>query len=72
MHSEHPERAVGKLAALSFWRTQPLILLQILSSVVLIYLLVGLLLAAARCSAHDMPWQLFVFTAVFWPTLWKD
>lgn len=35
-----------------------------------IYLLIGLLIAVARISAHDMPWQIFVFTVIFWPSTW--
>jgi len=44
--------------------------LQVLVAVTFIYLLVGLLVAIVRISAHDMPWQLFVFTIVFWPSMW--
>lgn len=46
--------------------------LQIFLALALIYLLVGLLVAIVRLSAHDMPWQLFVFTIVFWPSVWLE
>lgn len=34
-----------------------------------LYLLVGIVVAVARIGAHDMPWQLFVFTVLFWPSV---
>lgn len=40
------------------------------AAAVTIYLLIGVLVAFVRMSAHDMPWQLFVFTVIFWPTWW--
>lgn len=46
-----------------------MIWLKILAAVGIVYLLIGLLAAVARIMAHDMPWQLFVFTILFWPTL---
>ena len=42
----------------------------ILLTVMVWYLSVGVLVAVARIMAHDMPWQLFVFTIIFWPALW--
>ena len=47
-----------------------MICLQILAAVTVIYLLVGLLVAVVRFSAHDVPWAVFAFTVIFWPTLW--
>lgn len=41
-----------------------------LLSFVAIYFAIGLVVAFIRISIHDMPWQLFVFTAIFWPVLW--
>lgn len=49
-----------------------MIWLQILGAVAVVYLLIGLLVAVVRIMAHDMPWPLFVFTWLFWPTLWFD
>ena len=46
-----------------------MIWLQFLGTVAAVYLLIGLLVAIVRASARDMPWQLFVFAVVFWPTL---
>lgn len=45
---------------------------QILLAALAFYLLVGLLVAIVRISAHDMPWQLFVFTIICWPSMWMD
>lgn len=42
----------------------------LLAAVAAIYLLIGLFVAFVRASAHDIPWQLFVFTIVFWPSQW--
>lgn len=47
-----------------------MIWLQILGAVAVVYLLIGLLVAVVRIMNHDMPWQLFVFSWLFWPTLW--
>lgn len=47
-----------------------LVFLQLFWTLIALYLLVGLLVAIVRISAHDMPWQLFVFTIVFWPSMW--
>ena len=38
----------------------------------MVYLLVGLGVAFVRITAHDMPWQLFVFTIIFWPSMWSS
>lgn len=43
---------------------------QISLAVVVLYLVVGLGVAIVRASAHDMPWQPFVFTIILWPSLW--
>lgn len=43
-----------------------------LLAVAIIYLLLGLLVAIVRNMAHDMPWQLFVFTIFFWPSMWSE
>ena len=48
----------------------PVTWFQICLAVLAPYMLVGLLVAIARITAHDMPWQLFVFTIIFWPSLW--
>ena len=47
-----------------------MIWLQAVAAIALVYLLAGLLVAIVRISAHDMPWQLFVFTILLWPALW--
>lgn len=44
----------------------------ILGTFAAVYLLLGFGVAVLRIMAHDMPWQLFVFTWLFWPTLWFD
>lgn len=44
----------------------------ILGALVAVYLLLGLIVATLRILAHDMPWPLFVFTVLLWPTLWFD
>lgn len=49
-----------------------MIWLHILLAVAVIYLLIGLFIAILRISGHDMPWQLFVFTIIFWPTIWMN
>lgn len=41
-------------------------------AVAAIYLLIGLVIAIVRISADDMPWQFFVFTIIFWPSMWID
>lgn len=48
---------------MSLWVQIPIIFL-------IIYLFMGLVIAIVRITAHDMPWPLFVFTIIFWPTLW--
>jgi hypothetical protein len=47
-------------------------LTTILLAAGLLYLFVGVVVATVRISAHDMPWQLFVFTIIFWPSMWLD
>lgn len=47
-----------------------MIWLQFSLAIAAAYLLVGLLVAIVRISVHDMPWQLFAFTIIFWPSLW--
>lgn len=47
-----------------------MIWLHLFLAVTAVYLFVGLLVAIVRTSAHDMPWQPFVFTIIFWPSLW--
>lgn len=46
--------------------------LQIIFALSMLYVLVGVLVAVVRISAHDMPWPLFVFTILFWPSMWGD
>lgn len=50
-----------------------MIWLQILGAVAVVYLLIGLGIAVVRTLAIEfMPWPLFVFTWLFWPSLWFD
>jgi hypothetical protein len=46
-----------------------MIWLQIFAATAMVYLLVGLFVAFVQVTAYDMPWQLFVFMIIFWPSL---
>lgn len=43
---------------------------SIMLTVLVLYLMIGVIVATIRIMAHDAPWQFFVFTVIFWPTWW--
>lgn len=46
--------------------------IYVFSVMALVYFVLGVIVASIRIMIHDMPWQLFVFTIIFWPVAWLD
>ncbi len=47
-----------------------MIWVYVFGALLAVYLALGLLIGFLRARQHFMSWPVFVFTVLFWPTLW--